>query len=428
MKKEDGMQRMWRSLLVVLLCVSVSLAGGGKSLWAQKPFGVNLCGAEFDSVFPGRYGTDYIYPTASLDYYAHKGFRLVRLPFRWERIQPVLFAPLDSAELARMRHFVDQAAQRGMQVVLDMHNYGRRYVGSTPVIIGSPAVPAVAFADCWQRLATVFRSHPGIWGYGLMNEPHDQLPEAPWHLLAQQAINAIRQVDTTTPILIAGDQWSNATWWWQYSDHLRLLVDPAHRLIFEAHVYFDDDFSGRYDESYDQEGAYPEIGVDRVTPFVEWLQFYGLQGFVGEYGVPDDDPRWLEVLARMLTYLQEHCVNGAYWAGGPWWGEYPLSVEPDENGDKPQMGILEKFLFTSDSCVVAVSQKTDTQDPYPNPCRNVLTVPATPGSILTIWSVRGELIKRIVVPATQMIWVEALPTGMYVLRTAQGQAFLIVKL
>jgi endoglucanase len=49
--------------------------------------GINLSGGELN---PGRtpaiYGKDYIYPTPEeLDYYASKGFTVVRLPYRWER-------------------------------------------------------------------------------------------------------------------------------------------------------------------------------------------------------------------------------------------------------------------------------------------------------------------------------------------------------
>ena len=29
-----------------------------------------------------------------------------------------------------------------------------------------------------------------------------------------------------------------------------------------------------------------------------------------------------------------------YWAGGPWWGDYMFSIEPQNGVDKPQMAIL----------------------------------------------------------------------------------------
>jgi len=72
------------------------------------------------------------------------------------------------------------------------------------------------------------------------------------------------------------------------------------------------------------------------------------KGFVGEYGVPDDDPRWLETLDKFMTYISINGVNGAYWAAGPWWGNYRLSVEPRDHQDRPQMQILEKYKYAAE--------------------------------------------------------------------------------
>ncbi len=412
--------RCWFALVIV--------AGWWCVAYAQKPFGINLCGAEFGAAFPGVYGRDYIYPTeAEIAYFAQKGFRLVRLPFRWERIQPQLFLPLDTAELHRIQRFVELCWQYGIAVVLDMHNYGRRVEKGRTVIIGEDPVPASAFADVWQRLARVFSTHSGIWAYGLMNEPHDQLPTVPWFDLAQLAITAIRQVDQRTPILIAGNQWSNAYWWWEESDQLRNLIDPANRLIFEAHVYFDRDFSGRYRGSYDTEGAYPDIGVDRLAPFIAWLEFYQLEGFVGEYGVPGDDPRWLEVLRRTLAFLHKHCVNGAYWAAGPWWGDYALSVEPDSTGDKPQMAVLTQFLSTPDSCLTAAGETAMPPRLYPVPVHAAVAVPAPPGTWITVWNLIGKQVAQRQVSDTYLLDLHDLAPGVYVLQSEQQEHWVILK-
>ena len=78
---------------------------------------------------PGEYGVHYTYPKASeLDYFKSKGLVLVRLPFKWERLQPALFGELDSIELGRLKKFVTEAEKRDMPVILDLHNYGRRFV------------------------------------------------------------------------------------------------------------------------------------------------------------------------------------------------------------------------------------------------------------------------------------------------------------
>ena len=90
------------------------------------------------------------------------------------------------------------------------------------------------------------------------------------------------------------------------------LKDPANNLAFEAHVYFDKDASGTQGTSYEEEECYPEKGIDRVKPFVEWIKQNKFHGFIGEYGIPDNDPRWNETLDLFLGYLQENGINIAY--------------------------------------------------------------------------------------------------------------------
>ena len=52
------------------------------------------------------------------------------------------------------------------------------------------------------------------------------------------------------------------------------------------------------------------------------------------------------VLDNFLKYIQANNVNGTYWAGGSWWGTYPLSIEPANGVDKPQMSVVQNYLTT----------------------------------------------------------------------------------
>ena len=314
----------------------------------QWPFGVNLAGAEFGSNFPGTFNSDYTYPTADeLDYFNSKGLRLMRLPFKWERLQPVLGGDLDNQELGRIENFLQLAKDRNMLVILDLHNYGRYNINGSDKIIGSAEVTISHVKDLWNKLSSALANRNEIWAYGIMNEPHDMLSSTTWFDIAQSIINGIRDNDNNTKIIVGGDSWSSAERWLSYSDNLKDLQDPSNNLVFEAHVYFDDDASGQYNSSYDGENANPNIGVDRVKPFIEWLQTNRLRGFIGEYGVPSNDTRWLTALDNFLKYLKQNCVNGTYWAAGPWWGNYILSIEPESGTDKPQMSVVEQCLTTN---------------------------------------------------------------------------------
>lgn len=315
-------------------------------------FGVNLAGGEFGST-SGAYGVAYIYPNiGELDYYKSKGIKIIRLPFKWERLQPTLNGPLDPTELERVFTFVNAANDREILIVLDCHNYGRRSINGSAAIIGSAELPVQSFSDFWTKMAASFKTMK-IWGYDIMNEPHDMLVTPSWFDIAQEAINGIRSMDQKTNIIVSGDGWSSPGIFGSpgsKSDVLKDLSDPSDKLIFQAHVYFDKNNSGTYQGSYDAEGGYPGIGVDRVRPFIEWLKLNNKKGFIGEYGVPGNDVRWLVVLDNFLKHLKDNCVNGTYWAGGPWWGSYPLSIEPSNGVDKPQMGVVRNYLTLPSSC------------------------------------------------------------------------------
>ena len=296
----------------------------------------------------GRFNKDYYYPTTDeLDYWHSKGLTLIRLPFKWERIQRKLYGELNREEIDYIKFLLAEADKRGMQILIDMHNYGRRKDDGKDRIIGD-SLSIDHFASAWGLISKELKDCKGLYGYGLINEPHDMLESTPWTEIAQAAIDTIRRYDTRTAIVVGGNHWSSAERWQVVSDELKSLYDPSHNLIFEAHCYFDEDGSGIYRRSYDEEKAHPYIGVERMRPFVEWLKENHFRGLVGEYGVPADDERWLECLDNFLAYLSSEGVNGTYWAPGERWNKYILSLhtEYNLNKDKPQIRILTKYVTT----------------------------------------------------------------------------------
>jgi len=309
---------------------------------SEKLFGVGIAGGEFTANrLPGTLGTDYIYPTSSerLQYFADHGLTLVRVPFLWERVQPRPFEPLSTPDLDGLRAVLAAAAANHQKVILDLHNYGRYY--------GKPLgrSDAASFADFWGRFARAMAGQSGLFGYELMNEPHD-LPDGSqgWAYLSQVATNAIRESDRTSWVLVPGYGWQSASLWPENNQTLDVR-DPAGRLLYAAHEYFDRDGSGTYARSYAADGANPCLGVQRLQPFLKWLDQRNALGILTEYGVPGNDPRWLDVLDRFLQALNAdpRIVGGTYWPAGPWWGNYPLSVEPSDGQDRPQAAILFRY-------------------------------------------------------------------------------------
>lgn len=310
--------------------------------------GVNLSAAGFGAhaALPGVYGKHYFYPAESYyKKYADLGMDLVRLPFVWERIQPALNTNLESAELARLMQSLDFAQKHGVKVILDLHNY-YRYYGK---LIGTKDVPIDSFASVWRQIAQKVVNHPAVDGYGLMNEPYST--NGLWPQAAEAAARAIRSVDSKRWIYVAGDRYSSAFHWPKYNTTLinsAWMRDPKNNLVYEAHMYLDHDYSGNYANR--NEKFAPSLGVDRVKPFVEWLKANKLRGFIGEHGVPDFAPSSMVAMDNLLAYLRENCVPMTYWAAGPWWGEYVLSLDTASGSHRPQLPVLQKHASATNSC------------------------------------------------------------------------------
>ncbi|MFP5042763.1 glycoside hydrolase family 5 protein [Parasediminibacterium sp. JCM 36343] len=334
-----------KRIITLIAIIVVTILKVNAQQYNALPFGVSLCGAEFGTDnLPGVYNTNYIYPDKNeIQYFARKGVSVMQLPFRWERIQKRLGGPLDATELAYMKRFLNDCAASGVMVVLNMHNFARYKMNNVEYIIGTPQVPVAAFKDVWTKMAAALNGFDNIYALDIMNEPHD-MGNNSWFNAAQQAINGIRQVNRNIYIMVEGESYSNAPLWAEYNDNLKNLYDPADNIIYNAHCYFDGDLSGTYAKSYDAENITPQTGIDKVSPFVNWLKANRKKGFVGEFGVPKNDRRWLPVLDNFLRYLTDNGISGSYWAAGPWWKSYPLSLHPIAGNDQPQMGIYAKYL------------------------------------------------------------------------------------
>jgi endoglucanase len=325
-----------------------------------------LAGAEFGSHRPefshrepGLHGRDYIYPSEqTIAYFAEQGLGLLRLPFRWERLQREIGKPLDPDELQRIHRVLHLAAEHGAQVILDLHNYARyrmvlsgrpRSVVIDEQVGGDRLVPRSALADLWRRLAEEFVDSRAIAGFGLMNEPHD-MGGSDWKGISQAAVTAIRSVDREVTIIVSGDGWSNAHRFEEVNGPRAWIDDPAGRTAYEAHCYFDADATGQYRRSHAAELADdPQLidrGVKRLGVFLEWCRRNKVRGFLGEFGIPGHDAGWQAVLRQTFAALANTDLTGCYWAAGEWWHDYALSLQPadDFRRPAPQLALVREVL------------------------------------------------------------------------------------
>jgi len=344
------------------------------ALTGPMPYrGVNLASAEFGvdpyglGSLPGTYGSTYVYPdAASSEYFLAKGMTTMRLPFRWERLQPTRRAALDATELRRMRTTVEGITNRGGVVLLDPHNYAR--YGTA--VIGSAALPNSDFADFWSRLAQEFKTNPSVL-FGLMNEPH-HMPTEQWVSAANAAIAAIRATGATNLILVPGNGWTGGHSWTRggygtaNGTALLAIQDPGNNYAFEVHQYFDATFGGSSSSCVST-----NVGAAVLGDFTQWLRAHGKKGFLGEFAT-GTSATCIADLEGTLSYLDQNTdvyLGWTYWAAGPLWSASNwYSLEPTSTGaDKPQMDVLERHLTPPQAPVSTTPPPTPPASPPASP-------------------------------------------------------------
>jgi hypothetical protein len=220
----------------------------------------------FSNRNPGRYDDAYHYDAAAtFEYLASRGIPLVKIPFRWERLQPKPGGRLDGGELRRLRAVTARAGAAGLGVILDMHNYGAYYVEragrGVRCAIGQRRCSIRDFADAWKRIAKAFRSSSEVVAYTLMTEPvamkrvGNRSAAEVWRRASQAAVSAVRRAgELDATLFVSGYHWSGAADWARWNPE-PWITDPSDAIRYEAHHYWDRDHSGTYRNSYAEEVA-----------------------------------------------------------------------------------------------------------------------------------------------------------------------------
>jgi lysophospholipase L1-like esterase/aryl-phospho-beta-D-glucosidase BglC (GH1 family) len=302
---------------------------------------VNLSGAES----PGGN----IWPTtADIAQIAKDGFNGIRLPISMEQFQPQLNGPLDSAQLQKLDGLIQSANQYGLKVDLDLHNFDRYYSAHGPngegVVQGSNSSGQLLTGDqlgnFWSRMAQHIDGNPvlssTVSAFDLQNEPYDD--NGTWAATAQSAIQAIRATGDQHTIAVEGTDWAKT-----FNPDLIAAIksDPLHNTVAEAHNYWDADGSGSYGGG--QQGPAtndPNLGVKSIENFVNTLKANNINGFVGEWGVPNNNPAWDPMVTNYVNYLAQNGVGNADWGYATWgMGSYNMGLD-STNGDPHALTVI----------------------------------------------------------------------------------------
>ncbi len=332
---------MNRLLIFILFTCATPMLAAANCIDQERLTGVNISGAEFNSSkLPGVISRDYTFPKDDeISFVAAQGANVIRLPFRWERIQPTAMGDLAESELKHLQAVVSFANSKGVCVILDVHNYAKFY-GQT---LNGDAALQNAFINLWLRLANAFKDSKQT-AFGLMNEP-SYLPREEWASLAKRTLFELRKAGSTNLVMIAGGHWSGLHDWFAPEAGLSNanlfadLKDPLNRTVLEVHQYADKDFSGTGTKCRD--AAEFDSLFQKIS---NWARVNHQQLFLGEFGVPQSE-ECLLVLERFLNLMNGPEWKGwTYWAAGSWWGKYPLAINTNSTNRSTQWPIMQRHF------------------------------------------------------------------------------------
>ena len=320
------------------------------------------------------------------DAMAANGFSVVRLIMSWSLLQPER-GSVDQSYVAKVADAVEAANDRGIYVVLDVHQDAWSMFSATPEGTECPAgteaaigwdgapewatitdgattclppgaqresAPAVqrAFANfyantdgiadeltrVWATLAEEFADTAGVAGYNLLNEPNQVDPaeqnQVAYSQWVQRTIEGIRtseqKAGTSTPKLV-------------FVEPLQLYPLPVDallpqyvhdaNLVFAPHNYAEsiyDFLTLEQNFTLDQQGA-DELGAPL---------------WIGEYGWWDTDPETLAVATRYAAEEDRRVLGGTWWQWRQTCGD-PHSVHgPGEPATADQVHLITRTCAT----------------------------------------------------------------------------------
>jgi endoglucanase len=369
-------------------------------------YGVNLAGGEFNDAYIKKVnlslygnlpvgakvpygGGRYYYPSKpqeanpanrhlQMDYFFNKGVRIMRLPIKWERVQPELYGPLyygpdepftssNDLDMRRILECIDYWTNTlGGYVLLDLHNY----MGYTKRVI-DPAtglmisqygkikydstigLDVYALVDVWLKFANLFADNTKVW-FGIMNEPSGDGATARRNSRNMQTV--VNMIRSRTParnkILVAGSSFSNCRKWVLNgnADAFNEFYDPLDNFAFEPHNYIDPDQSGTKGTCVIQ-----TMTNNQMTDITEWARPLGFKILMGEVAGGNPTTAGQENCAYSVPvgyqYMQDNAdvwIGWTTWAGG-FPASYMFSLEPSGNNylagtDSGCMQMLLPFL------------------------------------------------------------------------------------
>lgn len=255
------------------------------------------------------------------------GFNTIRLPVRWSAhalaeapytIDPMFFARVDWA--------VDNATQRGLNIVVNMHHY--------EALMKTPKDHQQRFVALWRQIGARYADRPHSVLLELCNEPNGMSADF-WNGFFQDALAAVRESNPTRIVVVGGADWNSV------KGLLELKLPEADRnLLATFHYYSPFEFTHQGAEWVSGADAWMGTqwdGVSRDKVNVDWdldraaawARDNNRPLWMGEFGAYSKADlaareRWTAYLAREA---ERRSIPWSYWEFGAGFGVYDRAAQ-----------------------------------------------------------------------------------------------------
>lgn len=249
------------------------------------------------------------------------GFDTIRLPVKWSAHAEAK-APykIDPKFFERVDWCVENALERDLNVVLNMHHYDEFY--------DDPNGHEERFLAMWRQIAPRYAGRSDKLVFELLNEPRDPMTPERWNEIVPKALAVVRESNPTRAVMVGPGNWNNL----EYLPRLELPRDD--NLIVTFHYYSPHQFThqgAEWSEGADKwlgtkwGGTRDQGAVRRdLDTAAAWAKEHNKPLFLGEFGVyskADMDSR-VKWTAFVRSEAENRGMSWAYWEFGSGFGAY----------------------------------------------------------------------------------------------------------
>ena len=264
--------------------------------------------------------------TRHTDEVKRAGFDTVRIPVRWSaHAGDAAPYTVDPAFAGRVDRAVDEALDRGLNVVLNVHHYDE--------LSDDPDGHQERFLALWRQIAPRYADRPDRLLFELLNEPRDPMTAQRWNHILARALAVVRESNPGRRVIIGPTRFNNL-------EGLVGLDLPADDRVM-ATIHYYSPFPFTHQGATWLEGTDEWLGTtwgthadqeavrSDLTAAADWARERGLALFLGEFGTywKADMPsraRWTRCVRSEAERLG---VGWAYWEFGTDFGAFDLERE-----------------------------------------------------------------------------------------------------